>query len=211
MPTADQPSSRPIADHALLSDCHSSALVGSDGAIEWACLRRFDAPSTFARILDRERGGHFTIRPEGDVVERARRYLPGSMVLETTLSTASGTVVLTDAFAMCEGGARSPLGLLIRRVEVTEGHVEVSVVVEPRFDYGASHPWLRRHAGERVSAVAGPDALVLHATTELAVDQRAGRMRDPMPPGARMVPGSTPPRRRSIVRARRTDPAGTLP
>src|SRR6478752_4424187 len=91
-------SNTPIADHALLSDCHSSALVDTEGSVEWLTFPRFDSPSVMARLLD-DGAGHWGIHPVGDFVT-ARRYVDGTMVLETTFSTSTGTVVLTDALAM---------------------------------------------------------------------------------------------------------------
>ena len=158
---------RPIGDYALLSDCHSSALVSSVGSIDWACLRRFDAGSAFARLLDHERGGHFAIVPRGRVLSSSRRYLDATMVLETTLDLASGTVVFTDAFAMEIGGSDDPSNVLVRRVECVAGSVDVEFTISPRFDYGAAHPWLRRHGERIVSAVAGDDALVVQATVAI--------------------------------------------
>ena len=167
--------SRPIADYALISDCHSTALVASDGSIEWACLRRFDSGSVFSRMLD-DRAGAFTIRPVGDIVERRRRYVPGTMVLETTLRTDSGTICVTDAFAMRIGGATDPRHQLIRQVEVESGEVDIEVTIEARFDYGRSHPWLRRHADATFSAVAGDDAIVVWSDIALDIDGESARI-----------------------------------
>ncbi len=90
--------SLPIGEYALLSDCHSAALVSRDGSVDWLCLPRFDAPSVFCRLLD-PAGGHFAIRPAGEF-EVSRRYVDQTMVLETTFTTASGTAVLTDGLAI---------------------------------------------------------------------------------------------------------------
>jgi GH15 family glucan-1,4-alpha-glucosidase len=161
--------SRPIADYALLSDCHSTALVSSDGAIEWACLRRFDSASVFARLLDIG-GGVFSIRPAGEIIDRHRRYVPGTMVLQTTLRTETGSIRLTDAFAMRRGGATEPRHQLLREIEVLAGEVDLEVVIEPRFDYGRSHPWIRRHDASTFSAVAGDEAIVIGTDLELGID-----------------------------------------
>lgn len=160
----------PISDYALLSDCHSSALVSSRGSIDWACFRRFDAGSTFARILDHERGGHLSLRPTGDVSHSERGYLDGTMVLETTMATETGTIVVTDAFAMEPDPYADAESRLVRRVRCVEGEVEVELCVRPRFDYGASRPWLEAHGDTVVGAVGGDDALVIAAGTELQVD-----------------------------------------
>ncbi len=164
---------RPIGDYALISDCHSTALVSSEGSIDWACLRRFDAGSAFARLLDHDRGGYFSIVPVGRVVASSRRYLDDTMVLETTLVVDTGTIVITDAFAMRSGGSRKPFNSLVRSVTCTDGQVGVTVTIAPRFDYGSAHPWLRMHSHNVVSAVAGDDALVLHANTVLTIDAEA--------------------------------------
>ena len=84
-----------IGEYALLSDCHSAALVSRHGSVDWLCLPRFDAPSVFGRLLDRD-AGHWTIRPHEDF-EVARHYLEHTMVLETQFTTATGVVILTDA------------------------------------------------------------------------------------------------------------------
>ena len=88
-------SSTPIADHAVLSDCHSAALIDRAGSVEWWCAPRFDSPSLLARLLD-DRAGHFTIRPTGDFrVER--QYVDGTLVLATVFHTAGATVQSVDA------------------------------------------------------------------------------------------------------------------
>jgi GH15 family glucan-1,4-alpha-glucosidase len=164
----------PISDYALLSDCHSTALVSRHGSIDWACLRTFDSGSTFARLLDFDGGGFWSITPTDELVAVTRRYLPATMVVETTMTTASGTVVLTDAFAMAEGGATAPSHELLRSLECTHGDVAVSVAIAPRFDYGNATPWMRAHGDGVHSAVAGDDALVVAASgIELQVDRRS--------------------------------------
>ena len=98
-------SNLPIAEYALLSDCHSAALVHRDGSVDWLCFPRFDSPSVFGRLLDAS-AGHWSIRPTG-AAEVTRRYLPETMVLETTFRTATGTAVLVDALAVGRERARS--------------------------------------------------------------------------------------------------------
>jgi GH15 family glucan-1,4-alpha-glucosidase len=172
VPTADLP----IGDYALISDCHSAALVSRHGSIDWACLRRFDSASTFARLLDHDRGGFFSIRPVAAVTGSSRRYVGATMVLETTFVTDDGTIVLTDAFAMRAGGGSAPRGQLLRRVEATSGAVEVEVVIEPRFDYGSVHPWLQVDRTGHCTAVGGEDALAIHASEPLHLEREAARL-----------------------------------
>ncbi|HUB07465.1 MAG TPA: glycoside hydrolase family 15 protein [Myxococcales bacterium] len=159
----------PIADYALIGDCHAAALVSIDGAIDWACLARFDAGSVFGRLLDPDRGGTFWIRARQEI-HRARRYLPDTNVLETTLTTRSGRARLLDCFTMRRGGRRHPHRQLLRLIEGLEGTVAFDVRVEPRFDYGTLRPWLHHCAAEGVyTAVGGDDAFVLSAECPLRV------------------------------------------
>jgi GH15 family glucan-1,4-alpha-glucosidase len=128
-------SNLPIADYALISDCHSAGLVSRKGSIDWLCFPRFDRPSTFARILD-EDAGTWSITPM-DVAETSRRYVDRTMVLETTSRTPTGTVVVTDALAVGpnerghELGAESP-HVLMRQVSCTQGDVDIDIVYAPR-------------------------------------------------------------------------------
>ncbi|MEZ0234603.1 MAG: glycoside hydrolase family 15 protein [Actinomycetota bacterium] len=138
-------SSTPIADHALLSDCHSAALVTTDGSIDWLCFPRFDSPSVFGRVLDAA-AGHWSIAAL-DEIERERRYLDGTMVLETTVRTATGVARLTDAMALGaeqdghDLGLGAP-GMVLRDIEVVEGEVTFEMVFAPRPEYGLIHPLL---------------------------------------------------------------------
>src|SRR4051812_9300348 len=91
----------PIADYGLLADCNSAALVSRAGSVDWLCLPRYDSPAIFTRLLGRD-GGHWSIRPAGEF-ESEHRYLPGTLALETTFTTASGTVKVTDAMAFAQG------------------------------------------------------------------------------------------------------------
>src|SRR5437588_10495182 len=88
-----------IADYAFLSDCHTGALVAPDGSIEWMCVPRFDSPSVFGSLLDR-RAGSFRVGPYGVLVPLSVRYIPGTMVLETTWMTASGWIVVRDVMTI---------------------------------------------------------------------------------------------------------------
>ena len=130
-------SSRPIADYALISDCRSAALVSRSGSVDWLCPGRFDRPSVFGRLLDEE-AGHWSLRPVAGA-EISRRYLEGTMVLETTFRTPMGTLVLLDAMAMGpdenghELGQSSP-GVLLRRASCVEGVVDLRAEYQPRME-----------------------------------------------------------------------------
>ena len=161
----------PIADHALLSDRHSAALVTVDGSVDWLCFPRFDSPAVFARLLDDD-AGHFSIRPAGPAASR-RRYLDDTMVLETTLTTAAGTIVVTDALAVGPANHGHALGVdaphcLIRRVTCTHGEVEVDIVYAPRPEYGLIHPLLSMVDGG-VTARGGAEWLVLTTPVPLTL------------------------------------------
>ena len=140
----------PIGDYALLSDCRSAALVSRAGSVDWLCFPRFDAPATFARMLDPE-GGHFAIRPAGDF-QASRAYADQTMVLRTTFRAEDGTAVLTDALAVGRNdrghdlGAGSP-GVLLRHLECTDGELDVDVSYAPRPEYGLIHPILEAVPG----------------------------------------------------------------
>jgi alpha,alpha-trehalase len=159
----------PIADYALLSDCHSCALVSTDGSIDWCTFHRFEARPVFGRILDWAKAGFFRVAPLDDDYEPTRRYLPGTNVLETTFRTPTGTLVLTDffAFRMPEPGedahSAHPDHQLIRIARCTDGELAVKVKLVPRFDYGLTTPRLESLADDLVIAYGGADALVVQS------------------------------------------------
>jgi GH15 family glucan-1,4-alpha-glucosidase len=119
---------QPIEAYALIGNCEGCALVARDGSIDWACLERFDAEPTFSRLLDRRRGGHFTIRPAGRY-ETTRQYLSRSNILETTFTTRDGFVTLHDFMVGPEGGPDRPR--LVRRVSGMSGQVPMVVAYRP--------------------------------------------------------------------------------
>jgi alpha,alpha-trehalase len=172
-------SDRPIADHALLSDCRSAALVSTDGSIEWLCFPRFDGPAVFARLLDDD-AGHWSIRPTREF-DTSRRYVPGTMVLETTFRTPTGTVVLEDAMAIGDTDephrlAADAPGILVRRVTVTGGEVELAMEYAPRPEYGIVTPLLHVDEGF-VHGRGGADVLMLSGTRTPEVDGSTARSR----------------------------------
>src|ERR687897_845915 len=107
-PARSEESSQPVANYGLLADCNSAALVDSDGSIDWLCMPRYDSDAVFARLLDPE-AGHWSIRPVRSYTA-TRRYLPGTLVIETTFTTETGEVRLTDAMAFDEGQRGHDLG-----------------------------------------------------------------------------------------------------
>jgi GH15 family glucan-1,4-alpha-glucosidase len=145
---SDTPSKefRPIADYGLLADCNSAALVDRYGSIDWLCLPRYDSASIFARILD-PAAGHWSIRPRGSF-STERRYLPGTLVIETTFTTDTGVVRLTDAMAFAPGQRGHDLGYdapheVLRSVECASGSVELEMGLAVRPEYGLYRPLIR--------------------------------------------------------------------
>src|SRR2546423_172913 len=169
----------PIADYALLSDCHSAALLSNTGSIDWLCFPRFDSPSTFGRILDLE-AGHWSIRPVGDATV-SRRYQPETMVMETTFRTASGTARVIDALAVGrnerghELGADAP-STLVRVVEGVNGEVEIDLEFAPRPEYGLISPLLQPVDGG-LRAIGGADRFALSSPVPLELDGATARAR----------------------------------
>src|SRR5207247_6860502 len=138
-PVGEARGSQPIAEYGLLADCNSAALVARDGSIDWLCLPRYDSESVFGRILD-PAAGHWAIRPAAAFTSE-RRYLPGTLVIETTFTTDTGVATLTDAMAFAEGQRRHDLGLeapheLLRSVQGVSGEVEFVLELAPRTEYG---------------------------------------------------------------------------
>jgi GH15 family glucan-1,4-alpha-glucosidase len=164
--------SKPIADYGLLSDCTTAALVARDGSIDWLCLPRFDAPAVFAAILDPD-AGHWSIRPVGEFTSE-RRYADGSLVLETTFTTATGSVVLRDALVFAEGQRGHDLGIdapheLARSVEGLAGTVELVMELAPRPEYGLVRPLFRQtETGGRTFG--GPNQIVVAAGVPTSVE-----------------------------------------
>jgi GH15 family glucan-1,4-alpha-glucosidase len=138
-----------IADYGFLSDCETTALVAPSGAVEWMCLPRMDSPSVFGAILDRD-AGMFRLGPAGVTVPAARRYLPGTMVLETSWGTKGGWIIVRDVLLIgpwhhpderSNTHRRAPTDydadhVLLRTVRCVNGEVQLSLGCEPVFDYG---------------------------------------------------------------------------
>ena len=174
----------PIGSYGFLSDCHVNALIAPSGAVEWLCLPRPDSPTVFGAILDRG-AGSFRLGPSQVAVPASRRYVPGTLVLETTWRTRTGWLMVTDALCMApwyHEHERSPRHrrpptdydaehVLLRTVKCLTGTVEVALDCEPVFDYGRS-PAVWQYAdegyGQAVARAAGID-LELRLSTDLRV------------------------------------------
>ena len=178
----------PIADYAFLSDCENTCLISAAGSVEWMCVPRPDSPSVFGSILDRG-AGHFRLGPYGVSVPAARRYLPGSLIMETTWQTHTGWLIVRDALVMgpwhdtkarSSTHRRTPMDwdaehILLRTVRCVSGTVELVMNCEPAFDYGrgtAEWEYSAEAYGEAIArSHTDPDA---HPTLRLTTNLRIG-------------------------------------
>ncbi len=154
----------PIGARGIIGDGFTCALVRADGAIDWLCLPRFDSPSVFGAVIDPERGGTTSIGPASGAFESLQRYDPDTNVLETLFRVdGQGVVRLTD-FMPWTDDPRLSIHEVHRRIECVEGEVDIDVVFDPRFHYGADVPHMEHHdhgvlargaRGERLVAVLG--------------------------------------------------------
>jgi GH15 family glucan-1,4-alpha-glucosidase len=158
----------PIRDYAVIGDGRTCALVARDGAIDWLCLPNLESPTTFARLLDAERGGAFELAPV-DRFEAEQRYLDGTNVLETTFRTPAGTVKVTDAMTLTDLAWLTPLREVVRKVEALEGRPRLRWSVAPRFLYGRRDVKLERRFG-RPFFFAGRDGLAVNTWDAGAVE-----------------------------------------
>jgi len=180
----------PIAEYGFLSDCETSALVAPSGAVEWLCLPRFDSPSVFGAILDRD-AGMFRLGPDGVNVPAARRYLPGTMVLETSWGTRGGWIIVRDVLLIgpwhheserSHSHRRAPTDydadhVLLRLIRCVNGQVQVNLDCEPKFEYGLVPAHWEHDGTGYHSAVAyaeGTDVR-LGLTSDMRIGFEAGR------------------------------------
>jgi len=180
----------PIAEYAFLSDCETVALSAPSGAIEWLCLPRVDSPSVFGALLDRD-AGSFRLAPDGASVPAARRYLPGTMVMETSWGTGSGWIIVRDVLLIgpwhhqrdrSHTHRRAPTDydadhVLLRTVRCVNGEVQLLLDCEPKFDYGRD-PARWRYTGESYNegvAVSSDGSVELKLTTDLMLGFEGSR------------------------------------
>lgn len=162
----------PIAGYGLISDCNSAALVDRAGSIDWLCLPRYDSRAFFARLLD-PRAGHWRICPAGSF-ETDRRYVPGTLALETTFRTETGEVRLIDVMPFAEGETGHDPGLnvpheVLRLVEGIAGEVEMELELSPRPEYGLSSP-IFCEDDKGVYTFGGPDRLGIDGDAPLSIE-----------------------------------------
>ena len=175
----------PIADYAFLSDCEVTALVAPSGSVEWMCLPKMDGPSVFGAMLDRD-AGWFRFGPDDVSVPSDRRYLPGTMVLETSWDCGEGWLVVRECLVMGPWQHDHPDGsthirpptdydaehMLLRTVRCVDGQAQLTLDCVPAFDYGRQHARWRHTERGYTQAVVEPEGLDL--TLTLTSDIRLG-------------------------------------
>ncbi|WP_350341510.1 glycoside hydrolase family 15 protein [Candidatus Nephthysia bennettiae] len=172
----------PIADYGFLSDCEVTALIAPSGNVEWMCLPRMDSPSVFGTMLDRGAGG-FRFGPADVMVPASRRYLPGTIILETSWEAQGGWIIVRDALLMgpwhntderSRTYRRAPTDydaehVLLRTVRCVQGEVQLVLDCQPAFDYGRQRPrweYTDRGYNEGVARADGVD-IELKLTTDM--------------------------------------------
>ncbi len=189
-----------IADYAFLSDCHTGALLAPDGSIEWMGVPRFDSPSIFGALLDR-RAGSFRVGPYGMAVPLSVRYVPGTMIVETTWLCPSGWLVVRDGLTIGAwhddhadetSHTRPPTDqdadhMLVRSIECVQGSVQVEVVCEPMFDYGREPAQWQTSDGDwgRAQATSGDTRVALCSDLRLGIEGSRARARHTLVEGER--------------------------
>jgi GH15 family glucan-1,4-alpha-glucosidase len=150
-----------IEDYALIGDCHTAALVGRDGSIDWLCFPRFDSGACFAALLGTHEHGRWLISPANEVKSIQRRYRQSTLVLETDYETQEGAVTVVDCMP-----PRSKEADLVRLIVGRRGQVHMRMQLVIRFDYGSIVPWVRAE-NDGIHAVGGPDIVVLKTKVAL--------------------------------------------
>ena len=169
-------------DYGLIGDMYSAALVGTDGAIDWCCFPRFDSPSIFAGVLDRNVGGHFRISPTEPVASARQEYLPHTNILKTTFSTAGGQVSITDFMPVADDYDNDPVTPpdapheIHRIVTCLSGKVDLRCDFKPRHNYARVLPDFRtlgrNSGGGAVQSRGGRQTATLLADIPLPFNER---------------------------------------
>lgn len=159
---------RRIEDYAAIGDCETMALVSRDASIDWLCWPRFDSGACFAALLGTPEHGRWLLAP-AEKATSSRRYRDDTLILETSFTTPSGEVVITDFMP-----PRSQSSDVVRQVRGVRGHVAMRMDLAIRFDYGSIMPWVTQRRADRLgtdfnelTAIAGPDELTLRTRAPL--------------------------------------------
>ena len=164
-------------NYGLIGDMASAALVGTDGSVDWCCFPRFDSPSVFAALLDQEVGGRFRIGPADQSADGQQEYLPDTNILETTFTTATGIVTITDFMPISDHDADpgTPFQAsheIHRVVTCISGRVQMRCDFQPVHDYARSAPEYRKLRSGAVQARGGKQTMTLVASIPLPFDDR---------------------------------------
>jgi GH15 family glucan-1,4-alpha-glucosidase len=151
----------PIENYALVGDCHTAALVGNDGSIDWLCLPRFDSGACFAALLGGPEHGRWLLAPAAPPTQVRRRYRGDTLILETEFDTEEGSVRVIDFMPLSDKRWD-----IVRIVEGLSGRVDMRMELRVRFDYGSIVPWVHRSQGVLL-LTAGPDTLALSASVAI--------------------------------------------
>jgi GH15 family glucan-1,4-alpha-glucosidase len=150
-----------LESYGFISDMHTCALVGLNGSIDWLCLPRADSNAVFAALLGNEKNGCWRIAPQEPVIRAGHAYRKDTLILETEFETQSGVARVIDCMP-----PTGPNRDVLRIVEGVQGEVVMTMRLVIRMDYGRTIPWVRHGTGGGVTAVAGPDAIVLRTPVE---------------------------------------------
>lgn len=165
----DRPAFAPIEDYAMIGSTHSAALVHRSGTVEWLCLPRFDADAIFASLLGTPDHGGWRLGAADAGARVSRRYLPDTLVLETTIETDTGIATVTDFMPEpATGGVHE----LVRIVRGVKGRVKMTTDLRVRFNYGESTPWVEEREGA-LFFIAGSNGLRFSTRVALSVDNAA--------------------------------------
>ncbi|QRX81869.1 glycoside hydrolase family 15 protein [Glaciimonas sp. PAMC28666] len=151
----------PIEEYALIGDCHTAALVGRDGSIDWLCLPRFDSGACFSALLGAPEHGRWLIAPQAAIRSTRRQYRDGTLILETEFETDDGVVRIIDCMPVSDERWD-----VLRIVEGVSGRVAMSMELIIRFDYGSIVPWVQQ-VDDVLLATAGPHTLELRTTVDV--------------------------------------------
>ncbi len=151
-----------LEDYALIDDCETAALVGKDGSIDWLCWPRFDSAACFAALLGTPEHGRWLVAPSMPGARVSRCYRPGTLILETTFETDTGTVTVVDFMPV-----RDTVSDLVRLVVGRAGQMRMRIELVLRFDYGSAVPWVTRGEDGSLLAIAGPDMVVLRSSADV--------------------------------------------
>lgn len=136
----------PIEDYGVIGDCHTVALVGINGSIDWLCFPRFDAPSVFGAILDDQKGGRFHIYPAEDDMKVKQMYLPDTNILMTRFMRAEGMAEITDFMPVEDDKHHTWNHRIVRRVQVVKGSLKFKMLCQPAFNYARDEHQCEQHA-----------------------------------------------------------------